>query len=198
MAGEYLSLLIFAVGPCILWLVFYYFESINGFVHMFTSSPLGGDGKMNIMPSNSTDNIDDIKEKIKEELKLLQPAVKLFLINPELLIWVPPQFAWPDIQEFLKKLQIPIYPNHQPSLLLHGLNKCDGQKIKEVLGDVTPVYVVLTFLNFLSCTSAGVYATHLDQVKPSTSWKHSQYIGVFILLQLQMQMVLAFKICRMP
>ena len=92
----------------------------------------------------------------------------------------------PDIQEFIMKLRIPTYPNRKPSLLLHGLDKCDGQKIKEVFDDFTPMYVVITSLNFLSCTSTGVFATHLDRVKPGTSWKHSRYIGVSILLQRRM------------
>lgn len=172
--------------------------SIDGFVHMFTSSLLGGDGKKIITSSNSTMNVDDIDEKIEKELMSLQPAVELFLKNPELPIWVPPQFATPDVQEFIMKLRIPSYPNHKPSLLLHGLDKCDGQKIKDVFDDATPMYVVLTFLNFLSCTSTGAYVTHLDQAKPGTSWKRSLFIGVFILLQLRMRMTLAFKICRMP
>ena len=141
---------------------------------------------MNITPSNSTVKIDDIDEKIEQELISLRPAVELFLKNPELPIWVPPPFATPDIQEFIMKLRIPTYPNCKPSLLLHGLDKCDGQKIKEVFDDVTPMYVVITSLNFLSCTSAGVFATRLDRVKPGTSWKRSQYIGVSILLQLRM------------
>jgi hypothetical protein len=165
---------------------------------MFTSSPLGGDEEMNITPSNFTVNIDTTDEKIEKELISLQPAVEAFLKDPELPIWAPPRFATPNIQRFITELQIPTYPNRKPSLLLHNLDNCDGQKIKEVFDDVTPMYVVITSLNFLSRTIAGVSATHLDRVKPGASWKPSRNIGVSILLQLRMRMVLAFEICRMP
>lgn len=109
-----------------------------------TSAPAGGEGKQNITPSSSMDTVNDIEEKVKAELLILEPAVRSFLNNPELPAWVPPQFTVPDYQEFLAKLQIPMYRNHQPSLLLHGLDKCDGQKIKEAFDNETPICIVNT------------------------------------------------------
>ncbi len=137
---------------------------------------------MNITPSNSIVNIDDIDDVIREELKLLQPVVEAFLGNPELPFWVPPQHTMPDIQKFIMELRVPTYPNGKPSLLLHDLDKCDGKKIQEAFGGPTPLYVVTTSLNFLPCTIAGVFATHLDQVEPDASWKPSRSIGASILL----------------
>jgi len=153
---------------------------------------------MGITPSNSTVKMDVVNEEIEEELKSLRPAVEAFLKNPESPIWIPPQHTMPDIQKFITELRIPTYPNRNPSLLLHGLDKCDGQKIKEVFDDGTPMYVVITSLNFLSRTIAGVSATHLDRVKPGGSWKPSRNIGVSISLQLRMRMTLAFEICGTP
>ena len=77
---------------------------------------LNHSSKKIIMPSHSTVNINVIDEEIQEELKSLQPVVEAFLKNPELPIWVPPQHAMPDIQEFITELGIPTYPNGKPSL----------------------------------------------------------------------------------
>ncbi|KAK2464890.1 hypothetical protein APHAL10511_002966 [Amanita phalloides] len=46
------------------------------------------------------------------------------------------------------------------------------------------MYIVMTSPNFLSCTIAGVFVTHLDQVKPGTSWKLSKYWGFYLVATL--------------
>ncbi|KAF8341836.1 hypothetical protein F5887DRAFT_1062436 [Amanita rubescens] len=96
---------------------------------------------MSFTPSNSTANIN---EEIGEELKSLQPAVEAFLKNPELPIWAPPQHTMPDIHKFITELRISTYPNGKPSLLLHGLDKCDGKKIQGVFEGATPLCICNT------------------------------------------------------
>ncbi|KAF8338586.1 hypothetical protein F5887DRAFT_1236729 [Amanita rubescens] len=111
-----------------------------------------------ITPSNSTANIN---EEIGEELKSLQPAVEAFLKNPELPIWAPPQHTMPDIHKFITELRIPTYPNGKPSLLLHGLDKCDGKKIKGVFEGATPLCI---------CNTSGSGKTRRIMVALTKYW----------------------------
>lgn len=101
-----------------------------------------------------------INEQIKAELKLLQPAVEAFLKNPELPTWVPPDNGMPDIHDFLAGLQMPMYRNKKPSLLLHDLNACDGEAITKIFGTDTPVYVFITSPNVL-LKQLQVYLQHI-------------------------------------
>ena len=106
--------------------------------------------KITITPSNSCIRVGGIDVDIKEELKSLQHATQ-------------------DIQGFIRNLRKPTYPNGKPSLSLHDLDKCDGEKIQQVFEAISPMYVIITSLNFLSHAAAGVFATHLDRVKPGAS-----------------------------
>jgi hypothetical protein len=152
----------------------------------FSLADKGANKKRNITPTESTSGIDVINEQIEAELKLLQPVVEAFLKNPELPTWVPPDNGMPNIYDFLAGLQIPMYRNHKPSLLLHGLGTCDGEEITKIFGTVKPVYVFITSFELFSRTIAGVFATHPDQVKPGASWKASRNTGASTLLQLRM------------
>jgi hypothetical protein len=100
---------------------------------------------------------------------LLREAVERFLKNPELPIWVPPDHVPSNAREFLLGLRIPTYRNGNPSLLFHDLDNLDafdGQEMDKLFGRDTALYVVYYVLGTFFITTAGVFVTRLDLVKP--------------------------------
>ncbi|KIL71414.1 hypothetical protein M378DRAFT_6158 [Amanita muscaria Koide BX008] len=92
----------------------------------------GAQGKQIVTQTEFTFGIEEIDQRIEEELKSLRVEVETFLKSPEPPTWVPPDYATPNNRKFLASLQIPSYRNGNPSLLFHDLHMCDGDEIKKI------------------------------------------------------------------
>ena len=110
--------------------------------------------------------IDQIDKLIGKESKSLSDVIEAFLRSPEPPSWIPPSYATPSNQEFLRNLRIPAYLNGCPSLLFHDLNVCDSNEIEGIFGQRRHVYVVMNCTLYLSHSlTTGSYVTRQDRAK---------------------------------